>query len=154
MLSAIQTNRVDGGGGALALVMIKSLVRQMAENGCPFDQPVLFAGGAKIQEISGIYQADNNFTANERRVGGVAVKTVLTDFCELGVVFCPVMPATAVMVADMAHVSPVFLPVPGKGFLFYEELARTGASESGQIYGQIGLDHGAELFHGAIVNLA
>jgi len=53
----------------------------------------------------------------------------------------------------MTHCAPVFLPVPGKGFLFYEELAKSGASEKGQIYGQIGLDHGPEIYHGKLTGL-
>ena len=43
---------------------------------------------------------------------------------------------------------------PGKGVLFYEELSKTGASEKGQIYGQLGLDYGPEEFHGKITGLA
>ena len=53
-----------------------------------------------------------------------------------------------------AFCNPVFLPVPNKGVLFYEELSRTGASESGQIYGQIGIDYGPEEMHGTITGLA
>lgn len=154
MLKAIQTNEVDASGAALSVDMIKSLVRAMANSGCPFDEPVLFAGSGKIQEISTLYQQDNNFTVGDRNVGGVAVKTILTDYTTLGVVWAPAMPESAIMVADMRYISPVFLPVPGKGFLFYEELSKTGASEKGQIYGQIGLDHGPESFHGKITGLA
>jgi hypothetical protein len=54
----------------------------------------------------------------------------------------------------MAYVSVVTCPVPGKGNMFYEELSKTGASEKGQIYGQIGLDHGPEFMHGHISGLA
>lgn len=154
MLEAIQTNVVDASGGALSKDMIKSLVRAMANSGCPFDEPVLFAGSGKIQEISEIYKADDKFTSHDRNIGGVAVKTILTDFTELGVIWDPAMPETAIMVADMKYISPVFLPVPNKGFLFYEELAKVGASEKGQIYGQIGLDYGPESYHGAIIGLA
>jgi hypothetical protein len=58
------------------------------------------------------------------------------------------------LIADLAVCSPVFLPVPEKGVLFYEELSKTGASEKGQIYGQIGLDYGPEEYHGTITSLA
>lgn len=154
MLSAITTNLVHNAtAAALTTAMIKTLIRTMANNGCPFTSPVLFAGGTKVQEISELFKADNNFTSGDRTIGGVAVKTILTDFCELGVVWCPAMPNSAVMVADMSYVSPVFLPVPGKGFLFYEELSKTGAAEKGQLYGQMGLDHGVEMFHGKITGL-
>jgi hypothetical protein len=43
--------------------------------------------------------------------------------------------------------------VPGKGNFFYEPLAKTGAAESGQIFGQWGLDHGPEWMHAKITGL-
>ena len=89
----------------------------------------------------------------DRNVGGTSVKQIITDFCEMGIVWAPQVPAGSIMLCDMTAIKPVFLPVPGKGFLFYEELSKTGASEKGQIYGQIGLDHGVEMFHGKITGI-
>jgi hypothetical protein len=54
----------------------------------------------------------------------------------------------------MSYIAPVFVPVPGKGYLFYEELAKKGAAEEGQLYGQIGLYYGPEAAHGKIIGLA
>lgn len=48
----------------------------------------------------------------------------------------------------------VLQPTPGKGNFFYEPLAKTGASDSGQIFGQWGLDHGHEWLHAKITGLA
>lgn len=47
----------------------------------------------------------------------------------------------------------VLQPVPGKGNFFYEALAKTGAGESGHIYGQWGLDYDHEWLHGKITGL-
>ena len=63
------------------------------------------------------------------------------------------MPTSTLLIADLSVCKPVFLPVPGKGVLFYEELSRTGASEKGHLYGQIGLDYGPEEYHGTITGL-
>lgn len=154
MLQAITTNVVDAGSSALTLEFIKDLVRSMADNGAPFDKPVLFAGSQKIQQISSLYKADDKFTSHERDYGGVAIKTVLTDFVELGIAWAPAMPADAIMIADLQYIAPVFCAVPEKGYLFYEDLGKKGAAEIGQIYGQIGLDYGLEAAHGKISNLA
>jgi hypothetical protein len=54
----------------------------------------------------------------------------------------------------MSVVRPVALPVPGKGILFYEDLAKTGASERGQLFGQMGWDNGPQVFHGKLTGLA
>ncbi len=45
------------------------------------------------------------------------------------------------------------MPVPGKGNFFLESLAKTGAADKYQIYGQCGLDYGAEWYHGKITEL-
>jgi len=63
------------------------------------------------------------------------------------------VPADTILIVDVAHIAPVFQVVPGKGVLFTEELAKTGASEKLQLFGQIGLAHGAGFLHGAITGL-
>jgi len=154
MLEAISTNVVDNGGTARALTksIMKDLVGAMADNGSPFDNAVIFASTQKIREISELFE--NDFMEQDRHVGGVAIKQIIFDFVTCGIVWCPVMPDSTIMIADMAHIAPTFLPVPGKGFLFYEALAKVGAAETGQVYGQIGLDHGVEMFHGKITDLS
>jgi hypothetical protein len=47
----------------------------------------------------------------------------------------------------------VFLNIPGKGVLFEEELAKTGASDKSQIYGEIGLAYGNQAAHGVLRGL-
>ena len=44
--------------------------------------------------------------------------------------------------------------MPGKGNFFRELLAKTGAGEKYQIFGQFGLDYANELYHGKITGLA
>jgi hypothetical protein len=87
-------------------------------------------------------------------VGGYNIKQIETDFAELGIVWAPQVPAATLLIADLSVCSPGGRPVPEKGVLFYEELSKTGASENGQIYGQIGLDYGPEEYHGTITGLA
>jgi hypothetical protein len=153
MLESILTNVVDNAAvpAALEKADIDDCVRSMAENGADFNNMVLFAGSKQTQVITSLYEG--KFMTDSRTVGGMSIKQILTDFCELGVIWAPNMPADQIMIVDMAYVTPVFLAVPGKGFLFYEELAKTGASEKGQLYGQIGLDHGFETMHGKITEL-
>jgi hypothetical protein len=54
----------------------------------------------------------------------------------------------------MSMIRPVTQPTPGKGNFFYEELAKTGAAEQGQVFGMFGLDHGPAFAHGKITGLA
>jgi len=150
IIAACSTNTVNASSAALSKLLVDQLLRTMAGNGAEFSNPVMFVNALNKQRISEIY----GYAPQDRNVGGVNISQIETDFAMLGVVWAPYVPAATLLIADMAYCSPVFLPVPGKGVLFYEELSKTGAAEKGQIYGQIGLDYGAEEYHGTITSLA
>lgn len=86
-------------------------------------------------------------------VGGVAVDRIVTDFGDLNIVVDRALPKDCVVAVSMEQIDPVFLAIPGKGVLFEEELAKTGATDKTQIYGEIGLKYGAESAHGILRGL-
>lgn len=105
--------------------------------------------GQKIQ-VSKAYAsayAKANALAGTRNVAGIAVDTIITDFGTLNLVLDRQLPADALAVVSMEQIDPVFLSIPDKGVLFEEALAKTGASEKSQIYGEIGLQYGNEKAH-------
>lgn len=71
----------------------------------------------------------------------------------MGVAYDPFMPVDTILIVDLAACAPVFQAVPGKGVLFLEELAKTGAANRKQIYGEIGLAHGPSFLHGTLTGL-
>lgn len=150
IITACTVNTVDASAADFSKALLDALLKEMADNGASFNNMVLFANSFQVQAISDVY----GYAPESATVGGVAIKKILTDFCELGVVYAPKVPAATILVANMDIIAPVFLPVPNKGYLFYEELARTGASEKGQIYGQIGLAYGYAGEHGTLTNLS
>ena len=150
IIPASTTNTVAAAAAALSKPLMDQLLRTMASNGAEFINTVIFVNAFQKQKISDIY----GFAPQDRNVGGFNINQVETDFAILGVVWAPNVPTDTLLVADLAVCSPVFLPVPEKGVLFFEELSKTGASEKGQIYGQIGLDYGPEEMHGTITGLA
>ena len=150
VITACVTNTVNANSAALSRALFNQIIREMASNGAEFVNPVVFCNAFQKQKLSEIY----GFAPTDRNIGGVNIKQIETDFALLGVVWAPNVPAGTLLIADLAFCSPVFLPVPEKGVLFYEELSKVGASEKGQIYGQIGLDYGPEEYHGKITNLA
>jgi hypothetical protein len=150
IITGATTNTVAAGTAALDKALIDQLLRTMAANGAEFINPVIFVNAFQKQQISNIY----GYAPEDRNVGGYNIKQIETDFAVLGIVWAPNVPAATLLVADLAFCAPVFLPVPNKGVLFYEELSKTGASEKGQIYGQLGLDYGPEEYHGTITGLA
>lgn len=150
IITACVTNSVDASGVALSRALVNELIRSMASAGAAFQNPVIFCNAFQKQKISEIY----GYAPQDRNVGGFNINQIETDFATIGVVWAPNVPASSLLIADLAVCSPVFLPVPNKGVLFYEDLDSGGAAEKGQIYGQIGIDYGPEEYHGKITNLA
>ena len=148
MLEAIATNEVAAATADLTKAMVKAIMKSMADNGAVFENMVLFCNAWNKQAISDLY----GYAPEDRNVGGVNIQQIYTDFAPLGVVYAPNMPADDIIIVDMNYVYPVFCPVPGKGLLFYEDLAQSAASMKGQLYGQIGLDFGPEEYHGKITD--
>lgn len=145
---------IAAAGVDLSTELIKQLMLEMANNGAYFNNMVLFAGAKQKQIITGLYESQLGYNVGAaRNVGGMNITEIETDFCKLGIVWDRFMPDDSILIADVAHVAPVFQAVPGKGVLFEEELAKVGASDRIQIYGQIGLAHGPAYLHGSITGL-
>ena len=152
---AATVNTIDGASGAITTAMIKELMLEMANNGAYFNNMVLFAGAKQKQKITSLYENQLGYNKGaERNVGGMNITEIETDFCKLGIVWDRFMPDDSILIADVAHIAPVFQAVPGKGVLFEEELAKVGASDRIQLYSQIGLAHGPAFLHGSITGLA
>lgn len=145
---------IAAGATQLSKTMLNQLFREMAENGATFNNIVLFCGAFQKQVISDIYasQTGANLPAT-RNVGGYNITEIETDFFKMGVCWNPFIKKDAILLADVAHIAPIFQPVPGKGNFFEEPLAKEGASDKIQIYGQIGLAHAPAFLHGAITGL-
>lgn len=152
IVSACSTNAVNASSAQVSRTLVNSLVQSMAENGAEFRQPVIFCGMYVMQKLGEIY----GLAPRDRSLGGVSVREILIDGLNspVSIVWAPKLTTSTLLLADMAVCKPVFLPVPNKGVLFYEELDGGGAVELGQLYGQIGLDYGPEEFHGKITSLA
>lgn len=150
MLSAISTAVTDLAGATLQKKHIDDVLKSMYDAGAHFNEPVIFVNSFNKQQISNSY----GYAPADRNIGGVNVQQIETDFGNVGVKLDPFMPQDQVLVADVAVCAPVMLMIPGKGFMFREPLARTGASLREQIYGETGLHYGPEVFHGKLINTA
>jgi len=150
IITATSTNAVAAGSVDLSKDLLEEMFRTGAAGGSQFVNPVIFASALDVQRISNIY----GFAEMSRTVGGVNVSTIISPFVgEVSVVWDVDVPAGTLLCADMSVCYPVFTPVPGKGLLFYEDLAKTGAGSSGQLFGQMGIDYGPEEYHQKITGL-
>lgn len=127
-----------------------TLVQDMADNGAPFRNPVVFVNSFQKTKMTAAF----TYAPDSRNVGGVNLQYLETDFAEFPIVYDRHVPAGTLLVADLAFCSPVFLDIPGKGHFFAEPLAQTGSAWKWQLYGEVGLEYGPEIYHGKVINLS
>lgn len=155
MLEAITTNVVDANNAPLTEDMVLDLMQSTWEAGgiMESETATLMCGAGQKRKLTEIFITDKNYQEASRNVAGVRVTTIETDFGTVNVMLNRHMPTDTILVASMEECAPRFLSIPGKGFLFQEDLAKTGATDEKQIYGEIGLEYGLETHHGKIENL-
>ncbi len=145
---------IAAGDSALSIALLKQLFKKMADAGAMFVNLVLFCGSEQKQQITELYEKQPGYnTPAVRNVGGMNITKLETDFFEMGVAYNSFVPHDRILIVDVSACAPVFQDVPGKGTLFLEDLAKTGAAENKQIYGEIGVDHGPAFLHGSITGL-
>lgn len=137
----------------------EAILQGIYDNGGISDQDTatLFVASRQKRMLAKLYAdsyAGAQPYAGGRNIGGVALDTIVTNFGTLNVVIDRALPPDAIAVVSLEQIQPVFLNIPGKGVLFEEELAKTGASDKSQIYGEIGLKYGNERAHGVVRGLA
>jgi len=120
----------------------------------PLINPVLVMNGTTKTKLSLEYTNNLGLADRSRTIGGVNVETIVTDFGTFGVVLDRYMPVDELALLDMSVIAPCFLPIPGKGHFFTEPLAKTGAYDRVQLYGEIGVEYGPEQYHGLITAIA
>lgn len=137
---------------------VNELMQSVFDNGGISEQATatLFVPSRQKRALTKAYATSygNAQLLNQTRsVGGVSMDTIVTDFGTLNVAIDRALPPDAIVVVSVEQVQPAFLPIPGKGVLFEEALAKTGASDKTQIYGEIGLEYGNEAAHGVLRGL-
>ncbi|SFO59882.1 SU10 major capsid protein [Amycolatopsis rubida] len=144
-------------GVALTKTMVDDTLQMAYDNGGLTEQATatLLCGSAQKRAITNAYVTAGNYVRKELvgNVGGVTVDRIDTDFGTLNVMLDRAMSQSTVAVVSMEQCSPVYLDIPGKGHFFQEPLAKTGAKDRNQIYGEVGLKYGNERAHAKILNL-
>lgn len=137
----------------LTITRLGDLIQMVYDNGGLTEQATatIITNSAGKRQISAMYaEAYGKFQETSRNVGGVNVDTVVTDFGVFNVMLDRQMPQGSLVVASLEQCAPVYLEVPGKGHFFAEELAKTGATDRTQLYGEVGLEYGNERAHGKL----
>jgi len=131
-----------------AKAKVNLLARRVWENGGSTANltSVLLVNNRQQEAISTAF--GSAYAEQSRTVAGQSINTVITDYGTFGVMQDIDMPQDAIGLVQLSACRPVFLTIPDKGNLFLEPLAKTGAKDRAQIYGEVGLDYGHEKLHG------
>ncbi len=107
-------------------------------------------GAGMKRLLTNEFVTGKGYDEQTRNVGGVDLQTIETDFGRLSLMLSRIVPRSSLVIASIEQCQPVFLEIPGKGHLFLEDLAKTGAAEKKQLYGEIGLEYGNPIAHGEL----
>jgi hypothetical protein len=136
--------------------MVLDLMQKVWEAGGIMEEEgrTLMCGSAVKRELTKAFITDKGYDEESRHVAGVRLTQIETDFGRVGIMLNRYMPANELAVVSLEVCKPRMLLIPEKGFLFAEPLAKIGASDRVQIYGEIGLEYGAEHQHGKLTNIS
>lgn len=141
---------------SLTKALLDDLLQTVYDNGGITESATatLLVGSAQRRKVTSAYVAGSYVTKELMgNVGGVTVDRVQTDFGVLNVMLDRFMPPDTLAVVSLEQCAPVFLEIPGSGHFFAEPLAKTGAKDRVQLYGEVGLQYGNEKAHGKLTNL-
>lgn len=154
LVAAIESNVLDMDGSSMGLWAIAEMNKKIYESNGDVNGLVLLCDPTTMLQINADATA-NGLTVVEasREINGISLSSIVTP---LGVVYLKVgqyLPTGTALLVNLDVLAPVIQPVPGKGNFFLEELAKAGAGVTYQLFGQIGLDHGPEWYHGMFTNI-
>ena len=155
LTEAIENNVIAMASKPLGLWNIADGVKKVYEANAPQEGLVLWCDATTMFQINAD-AVQNGLTVipAAREINGIKLSSVITP---LGVVYLYLgefLPKGTALLLNLDVISPVYQPVPGKGNFFLEKLAKTGAGEQYQLFGQIGLDHGPEWYHAKFTGIA
>ena len=154
LVDGIRTNAATG---AISAEGFNTAITAAIKKGFTFEdgKMELWVNPADLNTINTVFSSANGFGLPASRTeGGMAITSIMTNYGTLYVNYDAEIPAGTRLLLNMGEIAIAELDVPGKGNFFYEALAKTGAAEKGQLYGQAGIDYGAEFKHIKFVDAA
>lgn len=155
LVEAITSNVKAMSNKPLGLWDIADMMKKIYGANAPTSGLVLWCDAVTMFQINAdAVQNGLTVVPASREINGISLSSVVTP---LGVVYLYLgecLPEGTALLLNLDVVAPVYQPVPGKGNFFLEPLAKTGAGEKYQLFGQLGLDHGPEWYHGKFTGIS
>ena len=154
MNEAIKTNVIAASDAPLDIWLVNDLVQKIRDNGGDISNLVLWLDTVSLNQLNGsAVESGVEMGQAYSNEYGIQVRDLLLPIGKIRTALGEFIPSGTAFAFNFDAISPVEQPVPGKGNFFLEPLAKEGAGEKYQIFGQIGLDYGDELLHGKITGL-
>ena len=155
LVQAINSNVKAMGDKPLGLWDVADVMKSIYNSNAPTQDLVLWCDATTMFQINAD-AVQNGLTVipAARDVNGIKLSSVITPLGTVYLYLGECLPAGTALLLNLSAIAPVQQPIPGKGNFFLEELAKTGAGKKFQIFGQLGLDHGPEWFHGKFTGIS
>lgn len=155
LVNAITTNTLAAESAPLGLWLVAELMKEMFDNNAPTEGLTLLVDSTSLYQLNADAQANGlTIVPADRMYNGIRLMSLLTPMGEIYLKLGEFIPAGTAFALNLDVMRPVEMITPGKGNFYREQLAKTGAGEKYQIFGQIGLDYGPEFYHGMITGLS
>lgn len=146
---AISTNATAAGSATLSKALIDTTLASMVAAGAPLENIVAIGNAFQVKKINDVY----GFAIQSTTIGGTTISEVHTPYGIFNVMLDPNVTTSTLLFTEMAVCKLVILPYNGM-YMVVEDKEITGAAIAKHIYIQVGLDYGAEEYHGKITGLA
>lgn len=155
ILPAITSNIVDAAGKPLTVWMLADALKVIYESNAPTNGLVVWLDAISMFQLNADAQMNGNtIVPASREVNGISLSKVLTPLGEVNLYLGEFLPAGTAGIFNFDVIYPVEQMTPGKENFYLDALGKTGAGEKYYIFGQTGLDHGPEWYHGKITGIS
>lgn len=155
LIPAITSNVKAMGSKPLGLWDISDMMKKIYEENAPTVGLFLWCDATTMFQVNAdAVQNGLTIVPNALDVNGIQLSKVLTPIGEVYLRIGECLPKGTALLLNFDVLYHVYQEVPGKGNFFLEELAKTGAGEKYQIFGQYGLDYGPEWYHGKFTGIS
>lgn len=155
LVSAISTNEVALGGKTIDIWDVAEAMKLIDDENAPIDDLVLGIDvTTRLQLNANAVENGLTIVPAGRDINGINIEKLETPVGDIYLKTLKFLPAGTALVLNIGMLRPVEMLVPQKGNFFMEELAKTGAGKTYQIFGQVGLDYGYEFAHAKITGIS
>lgn len=155
LVAACESNVMAMGNKPLGIWDVAELMKKIHESNGDTSRLVVWCDAVTLFQLNAdAVQNGLTVVPATRDANGIMLSEVVTPLGKVYLQLGECLPAGTALLLNLDVIRPVGQPVPGKGNFFREMLAKTGAGESYQIFGQMGLDHGPEWYQGKFTGIS